>query len=114
MGNVISESLLLPAAVLAILAFVVPRGIGRLLPEGVNPLLLNAFLSTVVLFVISALFFLCLYLWQGLSLAQITEPGLSANILHFGRLGLTSALIWAPIMILSVAGLPRKWVHETW
>ncbi|MEJ6404662.1 hypothetical protein [Yoonia sp. 2307UL14-13] len=96
------------------MAFFVPRVLGRLLPEGVKPLVLNTFLSTVLLFVISALFFLCLYLWQGLSPAQIMEPGLSANILHFGRLGLTSALIWAPIMILSVAGLPRKWIHETW
>ena len=114
MGNVISQSLILPAVMLAVLAFIVPRVLGRLLPEGVKPLLLNAFLSTILLFMISALFFLCLYLWQGVGLAQIMEPGLGANILHFGQLGLTSALIWAPIMILSVASLPRRWAHETW
>ncbi len=111
---VLSDSLLFPAIVLAILAFGVPRLLGRLLPEGVKPLMLNAFLSTILLFLISAGFFFCLYLWQGLSVAQIMEPGWAANIVFFGRLGMIAAMIWAPIMVLSVAGLPRKWVKETW
>lgn len=114
MGSLLSDGLFLPALALAVLAFLVPRLVARVLPEGVKPLLLNAFLSTVALFVISASFFFCLYLWQGLSLAQISEPGLAANVVFFGRLGLIAALIWGPIMILSVAGLPRKWVKETW
>jgi hypothetical protein len=114
MGSVFSDSLFLPTLVLAALAFVVPRLLGRVLPEGVKPLLLNAFLSTLLLFVISAAFFFSLYLWQGLSVAQIMEPGWAANIVFFGRLGMIAAMIWAPIMVLSVAGLPRKWVKETW
>jgi hypothetical protein len=114
LGAAFSDALFLPALCLAILAFVVPRLIGRVLPEGVMPLLLNALLSTVLLFVITALFFFCLYLWQGSSVAQIMEPGLAINVVFFGRLGLVAAIIWAPIMILSVAGLPRKWVKETW
>ncbi|MEJ8562733.1 hypothetical protein QTO30_16945 [Yoonia sp. GPGPB17] len=99
---------------LGFLAFVVPRTLARTLPEGVKPLMLNAFLSTILLFVLSALFFFCLYLWQGVNAAEIAKSGLTANVLFFGRLGLIAALIWAPIMILSVAGLPRKWVRETW
>ena len=114
MGAAFSDQLFLPALFLAILAFVVPRIFGRILPEGVKPLLVNAFLSTTLLFVISALFFFCLYLWQGQSIARIMEPGLASNVVFFGRLGLVAAIIWAPIMILSVAGLPRKWVKETW
>ncbi len=109
-----SDSLLFPAIVLAIIAFVVPRLFGRMLPEGVKPLLLNAFLSTISLFLISAAFFFGLYLWQGLSVAQVMEPGWAANVVFFGRLGLIAAMIWAPIMVLSVAGLPRKWVKERW
>jgi hypothetical protein len=35
-------------------------------------------------------------------------------VAHFGRLGLLSGLFWLPVMILSVASLPRKWVKETW
>ena len=58
--------------------------------------------------------FLGPYLWQGMQVAQLAEQGLAANLVFFGRLALLSGLIWAPIMILSVAGLPRKWVHATW
>ncbi|WP_108815563.1 hypothetical protein [Loktanella sp. Alg231-35] len=114
MGELISDSLFLPALVLAVLGFVVPRAWAKLLPEGVKPLLMNAFLSTVVLFSLSAIFFFCLYLWQGLPMAELMEPGVAANAVFFGRLGLIAAIIWAPILLLSVAGLPRKWVKETW
>ena len=114
MTSFFSDTLLFPALLLAVLAFVVPRLLAHVLPEGVKPLLLNAFLSTVLLFVLSAGFFFFLYLWQGLSMTDITSPGLAANVVFFGRLGLSAALIWGPIMILSVAGLPRKWVKETW
>ena len=114
MGGLFADALLLPALVISVLGFIVPRLLARLLPEGIGPLLLNAFLSTVLLFIIAAGFFFCLYLWQGLSVAQIMEPGLAANVVFFGRLGLFSAIIWGPIMVLSVAGLPRKWVKETW
>ena len=109
-----SDTLFLPALVLAVAAFTIPRLLARVLPEGVGPLLLNAFLSTVLLFIISAGFFFCLYLWQGLSVAQIMEPGLAVNAVFFGKLGLSAVIIWGPIMILSVSGLPRKWVKETW
>ncbi len=109
-----SDSLLLPAVLLAVLAFVVPRLLARVLPEGVKPLLLNAFLSTLIIGVLSAVFFFCLYLWQGADIADLMAPGLVANVVFFGKLGLASAIIWVPIMLLSVAGLPRKWVKETW
>jgi len=114
MGALFSDALFLPALVLAVMAFGVPRFLARLLPEGVKPLLLNAFLSTVILFALSAVFFAVLYIWQGLSFADITADGLAQSIVFFGRLGLIAALIWAPIMVLSVAGLPRRWVKETW
>lgn len=112
--ELLSDTLFFPALVLAFLAFTVPRILGLILPEGVRPLLLNAFLSTVFLFLLSAAFFFFLYLWQGAPMAEILAPGWGANLKFFGRLGLISALIWAPIMVLSVAALPRKWVKETW
>ncbi|WP_342078128.1 hypothetical protein [Yoonia sp. SS1-5] len=114
MGSLISDTLFWPALMIAVLGFVVPRGLARILPEGVRPLLLNAFLSTLILFVLSAAFFVCLYLWQGTPVAEILAPGLAANVAFFGKLGLMAAIIWAPIMLLSVAGLPRRWVKETW
>ncbi len=114
MLDLFSDSLFFPALVLAVLGFLVPRLWARVLPEGVKPLLINVFLSTVLLFVLSTVFFVCLYVWQGVPAAQLMESGLSANVQFFGRLGLIAAIIWAPIMLLSVAGLPRKWVKETW
>ena len=54
------------------------------------------------------------YLVQGVPLATLFEPGLASGLVHFARLGLISALIWGPILILSVARLPKYWVEETW
>ena len=114
MGGFVSDGLVVPVMVLAVLAYGVPRLLARWLPEGVTPLMVNALLSTVLLFALSAVFFALLYFWQGLPVDQLSGVGLAASVVFFGRLGLMSAIIWAPIMILSVAGLPRKWVKETW
>lgn len=108
------EGLILPALVLGAAAFAVPRVLARFLPEGVGALMLNALLATLVMCGLSAGVFFGLYVWQGADAAQLAGQGLGANIVYFGRLGLSSALIWAPLLILSVAGLPRKWVRETW
>lgn len=112
--GLLSNTLLLPAVILAALGFVVPRIFARVLPEGVWPLLLNGFLSTLTMFVMSTVFFFCLYLWQGAPLADLLDTGIMANVVFFGKLGISAAIIWAPILVLSVAGLPRKWVNETW
>lgn len=114
MAEVFTDALLLPAVVLAAFAFVTPRLLARRLPEGVKPLFLNAFLSTCLLFIVASFLFVGLYLLQGLSVAQLMDAGLATNVGLFGGLGLTSGIIWGPIMLLSVAGLPGKWVNETW
>ena len=109
-----SESLFLPAAVLACLAWVVPKLLSLALREGVKPLLFNAFLSALFLFALSAAFFVALYVWQGVPLGELMRPGLAYNVTFFGRLGLSAAIIWAPIMILSVANLPRHSKEVEW
>lgn len=76
--------------------------------------MLNAFLSTLVLFLLSAILFLVLYAGQGVRLTDALSLGVVSAIVYFGRLGLASAIIWGPILVLSVAGLPRRWVKETW
>ncbi len=114
MNALLSEGLVLPALFLALVGFAVPRVLARFLPEGVLPLLINGFLSTVLCFGLASGFFCLLYYWQGAPLDKLGLPDLRAAVVFFGRLGLASALIWAPIMLLSLAGLPRKWVHETW
>lgn len=110
----LSDGLVLPALILALVGWLVPRGLSLVFPEGVRPLLIVALVSTILMFLLGTLFFFGLYLARGLSLEAIMSGGIAEVIVHFGRLGLISALLWGPIMILSVAGLPKHWVDETW
>lgn len=114
MTEALSSGLLLPAMTLALIAWLVPKILSLVMPEGTRALVLLTLIATVILFAISASFFVLLYLWNGLDLADIAAFGWLENIVFFGRLGLISALIWAPIMVLSVAGLPRNWTKQTW
>lgn len=109
-----SDGLIIPAAFLALLGWLVPRGLFLIFPEGVKPLLWLTFTAAVLMYLLGVGFFLILYLWQGAPLDALFEQGYVAGLAHFGRLGLISALLWAPIMILSVAGLPKLWTKETW
>lgn len=110
----LSAGLLLPALALGVLGWLVPRLLARVWPEGVGPLLALALVSTLVLLALAAGIFLLLYAWQGAPVAALFEPGLAVGVVHFLRLGLLSALVWAPVMILSVAGLPARWTEERW
>jgi hypothetical protein len=110
----LSGSLVLPVLALGALGWLVPRLLGQVWPEGVRPLLLLALVSTLLLIALSAGLFALLYVWQGLPVAALLGPGVAAGLGHFLRLGLLSALVWAPIMVLTVAGLPRRWKEETW
>ena len=69
--------------------------------------------SSGLILLASALFML-LYVGQGVPLEVILDVGVLGGWPHFLRLGLASALVWAPIMILSVANLPRHWKEKTW
>lgn len=112
--NLISDGLFIPAVTIALLAWMVPKLFAMLLPEGVGPLLLNAFLSTLTLFGVSTAFFVLLYLGRGMGWSEIASFGIVANIAFFGKLGLLFGMIWAPFMVLSVANLPRYWVEKVW
>lgn len=109
-----TDGLIFPALSLALLAWLVPKLVSMTLAEGARPLMLNALLSSIILFCLSGGYFFVLYLSQGIPFWKLLEPGWAAVVTYYGRLGLTAAIIWAPIMILSVAALPRTWVHEKW
>jgi hypothetical protein len=112
--SLLADGLFLPALLLAFLAWLVPKLLSMLLPEGVRPLMINAFLSTLILFGLSTVFFSLLYIWKGVGWDELASFGTFANIVFFGKLGLISGMIWAPIMVLSVASLPRNWVKAIW
>lgn len=109
-----ADGLIFPALGLALLGWLVPRLLSLIWPEGVRPLMLLALVATLIMFGVGVAFFAGLYLWGGVPLAELFALGVASTILHFGRLSLISALIWGPVMILSVAGLPRHWVRERW
>ena len=109
-----ADGLILPAAALALLGWVVPRLLSLVWPEGVWPLLLLGFVATLAMLGLGMAFFAALYVWQGVPFAMLLELGAGPFLLHFLRLGLISALFWAPFLVLSVAGLPRTWVRATW
>lgn len=108
------EDLLIPSLALALVGWLVPRGLSLVWPEGVRALFGLGFVATLVMLVLAAVFFFALYLVGGVPLAALVEGGWGPTVAHFGRLAVISALIWGPIMVLSVAGLPKHWVKETW
>lgn len=106
--------LVLPALLIGGLGWLVPRLLGLAWPEGAGPLLLLALAATLLMAVLAAGVFVLLYAWQGVPVGALFEPGLAAGLLHFGRLSLLSALVWAPVLVLTVAGLPKRWRRATW
>ena len=106
--------LIIPATLLAIVAWYVPVWLRWRMAEGVRPLVLLSILSALIVLAFGALLFLGLYLLQGADLATLTSAGIAPAIWYFLRLSISAGLIWAPIMVLSIAGLPKTWVHETW
>ncbi len=108
------EALLIPSLALALVGWLVPRALSLVWPEGVRPLLALAFVATLLMMLLAGLFFLGLYVAQGVPLTGLAQTGLTPIVAHFGRLAVISALIWGPILVLSVAGLPKHWVKETW
>ncbi len=109
-----SSGLILPAICLAALGWTVPRILALVFPEGPGPLMLLALVATILMLLLGIGFFGLLYVWQGVPLNMLFETGIAPGILHFGRLSLISAMLWAPIMILSIAGLPKNWVTKIW
>ena len=114
MIDLLTSGLVLPALILAVLGWAVPKALSRVWPEGVQPLILLAVVSAVVLLILSMLGFAALYGLQGAPVGRFFDRGVGPGLWHFARLGLMSALVWGPILVLSVANLPRHWTREVW
>ena len=102
-----TQQVALPLLALAGAAWLVPWGLGRLLPEGIGWLAVVGALSTAILAVLAGAGFAWLY--------GAAAPAVwSAAPLHFAALSLRSAIVWGPIMVLSLANLPRGWRTARW
>ena len=97
----------LPLLALALAGWLVPWGLGGILPEGVGWLVVNGALSTLVLIAAAAIGFGWLY---GAAAGAIWREA----PFYFLVLSLRSALVWGPVMALSLANLPRGWTTTTW
>ena len=106
--------LLLPAMCLAAMGWTVPRVLAIWWPEGVKWLMGLALVSKVVMALCGAAFFGFLYRMQGVNLDDLWATGGLSVPLHFTKLSLISALMWAPLMVLSLASVPKNWVREVW
>lgn len=107
-------TLLIPALALALMGWAVPRLLFHVFPEGVKPLLLLAACSVVVMLVLGIGFFTMLYIAQGINWEALTRDGWGPFVGHFLKLGAISSLLWGPVLVLSVAGLPKRWKKEVW
>ncbi len=94
----------LPLIVLAVLAWLIPKAVARPLPEGAGWLVVNGALSACLLGALSGLYVLTGYPDMATTAAAIIV------ILN----GAKSALVWAPVLVLSLADQPRRWKSATW
>jgi len=114
MAEAFGNSLLFPALFLALMGWLVPKLLSTVMAEGVKPLVLLSVLSAVTMLVITSGLFLLLYVIQGASLTLLTVGGFADTLLFLIKLSVSAGIIWAPIMVLSIAGLPRTWTSVEW
>ncbi|MGR3495350.1 hypothetical protein [Citreimonas sp.] len=107
-------ALALPTLVLLALAVAVARGVERLVPETPAGLALQASISAAALTLLSAAAFAALYAAGDAPLTALLDADPRGGFAHFLGLGLKSALIWAPPMLLVVVTAPRRWRHGRW
>lgn len=104
--------LLLPTIVLMIMGVLVTRGLERVVPETLLGLALNAVIASVILWLLSALLFAVLYQWQDDRVLRLL--GQSSGAQHLLAVGAKAAIIWGPLMCLTVATSPRRWKTNVW
>lgn len=114
MADSFASGLIVPVVFLTLMAWLVPKFLSMVMPEGVKPLMLLSVIAAAIMIVITSLVFVGLYVLQGASLAIFTEPGIGETLLFLTKLSMSAAIIWGPVMVLSVAGLPRTWTTVEW
>lgn len=100
-------SLILPLVALAVVAWLVPWVLGRLLPEGVGWLVVIGVVSAAILTGVSAVGFWWLYGAAG-------DVVLQSAPWHFVLLSAKAAIVWGPVMVLSISTQPGKWTEAVW
>ncbi|MGH1412268.1 MAG: hypothetical protein ACRBB0_02170 [Pelagimonas sp.] len=105
--------LALPAIVLMVLAVVVPRLVETFLPETLFGMAIIAALSSLILWILASLGFAMLYQWENPRLAALLFSS-TTSWPYFLNLGAKAAVIWGPVLALTVSTTPRRWKTNTW
>jgi hypothetical protein len=95
---------LLPLALLAAGGALVPTALYRLHGPRLAPLALNLAASAFILILAGAAIFAALYAARGVDVAR--RPAAAA--MHFLDLGLSSALVWLPVLLLTGLALGQR------
>jgi hypothetical protein len=103
-----------PLIAALVLAVVIPRGFARVIPEGLSGLVWNGVASAAVMFALSFAYFVWSYTTQNAALTDLFGANPRGSFWHFARLATLSALLWVPIIVLTVAALPRHWKVVEW
>jgi len=106
------SSLLIPTVVLMGLAVLVTRLVERVMPETMLGLALTALVASGVLWALAGGLFGWLYLSRAPELAPILGAG--SGLRHLAGLGAKAALIWLPLVLITVATAPRRWKTNVW
>ena len=114
MADAFGLGLVVPALFLALVGWLVPKLLSTVMDEGVKPLLLLSVFSVVIMLIVTSAVFVLLYVIQGASISVFTGAGIGDTILFLLRLSVSAGIIWAPIMVLSIAGLPQTWTSVEW
>ena len=102
--------LIIPAAILVLLGWFVPKWLGSRYANNLPKLIAVALVATFLMFLLAGALFAALYVGQGAPVSALAELGVG----YFLALGRNSALIWGPLMILSLIGLDRRSRPELW
>lgn len=101
------QDVLLPLALLGVLAWGVPWALQRLFPRSLPGLVLNGAVSATLLFGMGMALFAWLY---GPAAGRVWAEAPA----YFAVLSARSALLWAPVLVLALSAMPRRWPAGTW
>lgn len=97
----------LPLVLLALAAWGVPWLLSKMMPEGVFWLALVGMLAAMILSLGAAAGFYVIYGAAG-------DKVLATAPWHFMVLSAKAAIVWGPVMVLSLANVPSGWKEAVW
>ena len=105
---------LLPALGLILCAVLVPVILERWVAESVGGMIVNGVVSAAILTALAAGYFLWAYGRQDMRFLDAIGFAPGETLGYFLRLGLSSGLIWGPVLVLVISTSPRRWKENVW